>query len=113
MTNLLAIQDSTAKLNKLCSVIIVPLLGILIPNLSGLISNERYDGWQLLLSYAYFVFTALMIWRGNLMFLKNIRKKYEDRSIGYFKMLSSYFLVNLFYSAVISLTFLFAWQLMS
>jgi sensor histidine kinase YesM len=113
MTNLLAIQASTEKLNRFFAFIIIPLLGIVLPNISGLISNDRYHGWQLLLSYGYFVFTALMIWKGNLLFYRNIRKKYERRSTGYFKMLYSYFLVNLFYSAVISIACLCVWQLFS
>src|SRR5687768_5671377 len=113
MTNLIVIEASREKLNRFFAFVIIPLLGILLPNLSGLISNDRYPGWQLLLSYAYFVLTAYMIWKGNLMFYRSIRKKYETRTTGYFKMLFSYFLVNLLFSTVISIACLLLWQMFS
>jgi sensor histidine kinase YesM len=113
MTNLIAIQASSEKLNRFFAFIIIPLLGILLPNISGLISNDRYPGWELLISYAYFVFTAFMIWKGNMLFYRNIRKKYETKGTGYFRMLYTYLLINLFYSAVISIACLFVWQIFS
>jgi sensor histidine kinase YesM len=113
MTNLILIEASREKLNRFFAFVVIPLLGVLLPNLSGLISNDRYPGWQLLLSYAYFVLTAYMIWKGNLMLYQSIRKKYETRVTGYFKMLFSYFLVNLLFSAAISVACLLLWQLFS
>jgi sensor histidine kinase YesM len=85
----------------------------MIPNLSGLISNNRYDGWQLFISYLYFVFTALMIWKGNIVLLKNIRQKFRKNNKGYFQMVLSYIFVNLFYSAIISMVLLITWQFFS
>ena len=113
MTNLIVLEASREKLNRFFAFVVIPLLGITLPNLSGLISNDRYPGWQLLLSYGYFVLTAYTIWKGNLMFYRSIRKKYETRATGYFKMLFSYFLVNLLYSTIISIACLLLWQMFS
>src|SRR3954468_24357946 len=102
MTNVAAIPASTDKLNRFFAFVIIPMLGIALPNVAGLISNDRYDGWQLLVSYAYFVCVALLIWKGNLAFFKSIRKRYETRSTRYYRMLLSYILVTVLYSALIS-----------
>lgn len=42
-----------------------PVLGILVPNVSGLIENSRHGPVGLAVSYSYFTLTALAIWEGN------------------------------------------------
>src|SRR5438309_1733382 len=61
-------------LNRMFSYLVVPILGIAIPNLAGLISNRLYSSWELLLSYTFFVAIALLIWKGNVRLLYYIRK---------------------------------------
>ena len=43
----------------------VCLLGIVIPNISGLINNAAYPWRDLLFSYGYFILIAAIIWQGN------------------------------------------------
>lgn len=45
-------------------VIFIPLLGIFLPLMSGLISYERYSIIELLLSNLYFILTSFTIWIG-------------------------------------------------
>jgi hypothetical protein len=42
-----------------------PVLGALVPNLSGFIDNRAHSPLSLVFSYAYFGLTALLIWEGN------------------------------------------------
>jgi len=97
------IQDRIVKL------IVVPILGIVIPNITGLISNERYTFLELIICYAYFILTALSVWQGNVWIMYFIRKKYEWRYNQYYKIILSLFLANVVYSGSISALLLNLW----
>jgi two-component system, LytTR family, sensor kinase len=45
--------------------LISPVLGLMVANLSGLIDNSRHSPAGLLASYLYFAFVAFVIWTGN------------------------------------------------
>ena len=45
--------------------IVSPLLGLLIPNLAGLIDHQAHSLTTLVVSYAYFTLVAFLIWEGN------------------------------------------------
>jgi len=45
--------------------VFIPLLGLLIPMLSGIITYSMYPWWQLCLANTYFIITSLVIWRGS------------------------------------------------
>ena len=42
----------------------IPLLGILIPSVSGIITFEKYTAFQLIISICYFILTSFVIWGG-------------------------------------------------
>jgi hypothetical protein len=42
-----------------------PVIGAVIPNVSGLIDNSRHSSLSLLASYAWFTVISLVIWEGN------------------------------------------------
>jgi len=113
MPNLIEIDSSIRKLNRLFSFIVIPVLGMLLPNLAGIITNEAYNWWQLALSYVYFIAIALLIWKGNLVFFLMIRKRYEQQSMSYFRMVAWFGLVNILYSAIITIIFLLTWGILS
>jgi sensor histidine kinase YesM len=46
-------------------IILSPLFGIVIPNVSGLIDHDAHGTGTLFLSYAYFTVVAFLIWEGN------------------------------------------------
>jgi len=91
----------------------IPLLGLLIPNITGLISNIRYSLTELIESYAYFILVAYVIWQGNVWLMYYIRKKFKRRYDKYYKIIGILFGVNLIYSGVISLVLLAGWKLIS
>ena len=113
MPSLAEIEASIRKLNRFFCFMIIPLLGVLLPNIAGLITNRMYRPWQLILSYAYFIAVAFFIWKGNVYFFRRIRKKYQQQNAGYFRMLSSYLVINILYSFTITIIFLFSWQNLS
>jgi len=107
MTREELIQDRTIRL------IVVPLLGIIIPNVTGLINNSRYAWPQLLLCYLYFILVALIVWRGNVWLMHFIRKKYEWRYNRYYRIMFSLFIANLLYSGISSGLMLNFWKAFS
>jgi hypothetical protein len=46
-------------------VLVSPVLGAVIPNLSGLIDNHRHSAAGLVATYAYFTLIAFVVWSGN------------------------------------------------
>ncbi|MFI5154970.1 MAG: sensor histidine kinase [Chitinophagales bacterium] len=97
------LQDKTVKL------IGIPLLGVCIPNFSGIIINRHYTPLQLLLCYAYFTLISFIVWQGNVWFMYSIRKKYEWRYNQYYKIILSLFLANVVYSGLVSSFLLWLW----
>src|SRR5689334_15530897 len=78
------------RLNRTFSYVVVPIIGIAIPNLAELISNHLYSSWELLLSYTFFVAVALLIWKGNVRLLYYIRKYNVELYDDYFRIVLTY-----------------------
>ncbi len=57
--------------------VLVPLFGVAIPNLAGLIRNADYTIAELVVSYLYFTFIAWVIWQGNRYWLYRLRSRYS------------------------------------
>ncbi|MGE3840963.1 MAG: sensor histidine kinase [Vicinamibacterales bacterium] len=57
-------------------VLLSPVIGATIPNLAGLISNERYGGWALVLHYSAFAGIAFAVWEGNRRLYERARSRY-------------------------------------
>lgn len=87
----------------------VPLIGILVPNVAGLIKNELFSTTELFLSYLWFTFTAITISLGNEVIHRQIRKPLRKlRSL--VSRITILLLVNISYSFLIAVLFLFGWQ---
>jgi len=54
----------------------IPALGLLIPNLSGLISNRLYSITELVACYLFFITVAFLVWEGNVRLMYFIRARY-------------------------------------
>jgi sensor histidine kinase YesM len=113
MTVVREIPHPLHAINRFIQMVIVPLSGVAIPVVSGLITHTRYTWWQLILSYLYFVITSFVVWKGNVSFLQSIRKRYERKKANYLKVVASYFSINIIYSAVVSAIFIGAWLIIS
>jgi sensor histidine kinase YesM len=113
MTIVKEIPHPLHAINRFISCLIVPLLGILIPMLSGIVTHRKYTWWQLVFSYFYFIVVSFIVWKGNVYFLNSIRKTYERKRYNYFKVVASYFTVNLLYSGFISFILMVGWLAIS
>jgi sensor histidine kinase YesM len=91
----------------------IPILGILIPNLAGLITNYIYRSIELVGSYLYFIVVSWLVWEGNTRLMYFIRKKYPWTRGSYYKIIIALFLVNIVYSGLISSLLLNAWKMWS
>jgi sensor histidine kinase YesM len=101
------LKDRTIKLFG------IPLLGIFIPNITGLITNNRYSPLELLACYAYFIFISFTIWQGNVRLMYYIRRKFKWRNDKYYKIIFILFSVNIVYSGVVSILLLNGWRYLS
>lgn len=87
----------------------IPLLGVLIPVLSGLINNSLYGPVELILSYAWFILTSFTIWKGNEILHIHIRRTQRSR-YNLVSLITILLLTNILYSCIIALLFLSSWQ---
>src|SRR3954471_17980135 len=101
------------RLNRMFSYVIIPLLGICIPNLAGVISHDRYSNWELLLCYGFFILVALIIWKGNVRLLYSIRKYNVELYDDYFRIVLTYLILNILFSYAVSTLALYGWYWLS
>jgi sensor histidine kinase YesM len=106
-----AAMDNTHMLDdRLVKLIGIPVLGLLIPNIAGLITNNLYSYPQLLLSYAFFIFIAGLVWEGNVWLMNFVRRKYAWDFQQYPKIICALFLVNIVYSGTTAFLLLEVWK---
>lgn len=91
----------------------IPLLGIAIPNITGLITNNHYSPVELIACYAYFIFLSFLIWQGNVWLMNYMRRKFSWRYNQYYKVISILFSTSFVYSSVLSVLLLTVWKLLS
>jgi sensor histidine kinase YesM len=96
--------------DRLVKLIGIPLLGLFIPNISGLITNRLYSYPELLANYAWFTLLSFIVWQGNVWLMHFIRKKYIWSFQQYHKIIISLFFVNIVYSGVVSVLLLSLWK---
>ena len=101
------------RLNRTFNYVVIPILGVAIPNIAGIISNELYSSWELILAYLFFIAVAILIWKGNVRLLYYIRKYNVELYDDYFKIVLSYLTANIFYSFLVSTVALYAWRWIS
>jgi hypothetical protein len=99
------------QLNSLHTWLIIPLLGVMIPGLTGLTDSIQFTFQGFLLNYVFFIAIAEVIYKGNMFFLYKIRLRPYDFKMPYEKIITIYFMVNIVYSGIISLASLSAWNL--
>ena len=95
--------------DKAVKIIGVPLLGVLIPNLTGLITNSLYKPAALLLSYLFFILVSFVVWQGNVSLMYFIRQKYYWQHKKYYKNIIALFFTNIVYSGTAASFLLYLW----
>jgi hypothetical protein len=89
-----------------------PVIGAILPNLSGLINNSRHSATGLVVSYLYFTFVALIVWEGNrrIYFKLQRREDWLRRPRRRIALLLSAIAV---YTIPVAALMLWAWQLVT
>jgi sensor histidine kinase YesM len=88
----------------------IPAAGLLIPNLTGLISNRLYSATELIACYLFFITVAFLVWEGNVRLMYFIRVRYPWSKKTYYKIIVSLFFANIVYSGLISSVLLKLWR---
>jgi sensor histidine kinase YesM len=107
MNKQLVVNDRVVKL------IGIPALGLLVPNLTGLIDNHRYTISELIASYLYFIVVAFLVWEGNVRLMYYIRARTSWSSRSYYRVIIALFFANIVYSGILAASFLRLWILAS
>ena len=66
----------------------IPLLGLLIPLVSGIITYEEYSALQLIISNCYFIVTSFIIWYGSNWIHMRLRPVFRKAKTPFLKILS-------------------------
>lgn len=107
MNKQLVVNDRVVKL------VGIPAIGLLVPNLTGLIDNHRYTISELIASYLYFTVVAFLVWEGNVRLMYYIRAKTPQSSRSYYRVIIALFFANIVYSGILSAGLLRLWILAS
>lgn len=97
-------------INALHTYFIIPLAGVVLPISTGLLHITESILALLLFDFSFFIVVALIIYKGNMFFLMNFRVQYRYNNMPYGKMIVVHFMVNIVYSAAVSLAFLSTWN---
>ena len=89
-------------------VIMIPIFGIAIPLLTGLVNIHNFNNWQIKLSFLYTIFIAFVIWQGNRYLLFTLRSYFNWFEKPVKKMFA--LLVSIpFYTMPVSILLLIGW----
>ena len=91
----------------------IPLLGIVIPNLTGIISHSRYSTGEIIASYLFFIFISFVVWEGNVKLMRLVKRKYKWGHRNYYKTILAFFASNVLYSGTMSVLLLLVWMFLS
>ncbi len=80
----------------------IPLVAIGIVNFTSLIHNKSYSAFYLLLSYAYFIFLAWIIWQGNVQLMQLIKKKFRVAYSAYYKSILALYAIIIVYTILVT-----------
>jgi sensor histidine kinase YesM len=108
------VMGKEGKLNdRAIKILGVPLFGIFIPNIAGLITTEHYSIPGLVACYAFFILFSYALWQGNVMMLYYVRNLFKWSDIKYYTFIGVLLGLNLLYSIFVSLAFLLGWKMIS
>ena len=97
------------KINdKLVRIIGVQFFGFIIPNATGLVTNENRSALFLVGAYAYFMLISFLIWQGNRWILFKLESKY-NWFINPAQKIILLLGANVFYTAPLVVVMLYAW----
>src|SRR3954467_2337788 len=99
--------------DKVIKIIFIPLLGIFIPNLTGLITNYAYSLPLLLVNYFCFILLSWMIWEGDVRLMITLKNKLKIPTNEYYKSIFLLLITVITYTIIISGSVLLIWHYFS
>lgn len=90
-------------------VLVSPILGALVVNLSGLIDHARHSPAALIASYAWFSLVAFVVWEGNRRLYFHLQRR-EDWLLRPWRRLGLLVAVICLYSIPVAATLLWIWR---
>ncbi|MEZ5035512.1 MAG: histidine kinase [Chitinophagaceae bacterium] len=88
--------------------ILIPVFGITIPLITGMINGQNFTNWQVKLSFLYTTFIALIVWHGNRSLHFSLRT-YFDWINKPLQKVGVLLLTILFYTVPVSVLLLLGW----
>lgn len=82
--------------DKYLRILFIPILGIMIPKVSGIITYTFYSSFQLILANIYFIITSLCIWMGSNWLHSKLRTYFKVGG-NPFPKIASLCIISLFY----------------
>jgi sensor histidine kinase YesM len=107
MNKQLALNDRMVK------IVGIPTIGILVPNLTGLITNRLYNYSELAACYLFFIVVVFLVWEGNVRLMYYIRARIPWSKTSYYKIVIAFFCTNIVYSGFLTFGLLHLWILAS
>jgi len=95
--------------DRFLQILFIPLLGMFIPYISGIVRYKSYSLSSLLLINLYFVFVSFCIWRGCSWLHMQIRRK-SPIDLNPFKKIGAICISSILYSGIASGIFCFLWM---
>jgi sensor histidine kinase YesM len=99
--------------DRIVKLIGIPALGLLVPNLTGLIDNRLYPFAELTAAYLFFIVVAFLVWEGNVRLLYFIRAMIPWSKRTYYRIIIALFLANIVYSGILATALLRLWMVAS
>lgn len=106
-------RKSIFNVEKTIRFTLIPLLGVFIPNLTGLISNGAYSLPMLLVNYSCFIILYWLVWEGDLKLTLSFKNQFKILHQEYYKRHLLHLITVIAYSTVISASILLTWHYFS
>ena len=86
--------------NVLIKALCIPLIAVAVINFNGLIHNKNYSLLNLIISYAYFIALAWIIWQGNVQLMILLKKNFKVSFKTYYKSILALYGIIILYTAI-------------
>ena len=102
-------QGGNAKLNDIgFRLILIPVFGITIPVITGMVDHSQFNLWQIKLSYLYTIGIAFIIWEGNRYLHFSLRSYFDWYNKPVQKIIAMLLTIS-FYTIPVSVLLLVGW----
>lgn len=94
--------------DRMIRIVLIPVCGIVIPLVTGLIDFKRHGGWELKWMFLYGIAIAFIIWQGNRYLFFSLRHYFDWHKRPIQKIIALLFTIT-FYTVPLSVILLAAW----